>query len=287
MMTRPRALLITLAGLGAAAAGALTTGAWRWNAGTRDLRARIDAAREPTQPRTVDFRELAGLPAPAARYLRAVLTDGQPMIAAARARHSGTFNMNERGDSWRPFRSDQLVVVRRPGFDWDARIAMLPGVHVRVHDAYVAGEGVLYASVFGLLPVMDVTGGPGVAEGELMRFLAEAPWYPTVLLPSQGVAWEAVDDRSARATLRDGGVTVTLLFTFGADGLVETARSETRGRVVGEQVVPTPWQGRVWNYVARDGMRVPLEGEVAWILPEGPRPYWRGRMDRIEYEFAR
>jgi hypothetical protein len=50
--------------------------------------------------------------------------------------------------------------------------------------------------------------------------------------------------------------------------------------------VPTPWEGRWWNYAARDGIRVPLEGEVAWILPGGARPYWRGRLTRIAYEFG-
>ena len=40
-----------------------------------------------------------------------------------------------------------------------------------------------------------------------MRFFAA--WYPTALLPRQGVRWEAVDDRSARATLEEGDVTLT------------------------------------------------------------------------------
>jgi hypothetical protein len=25
---------------------------------------------------------------------------------------------------------------------------------------------------------------------------------------------------------------------------------------------------------------------VAWMLPEGPKPYWRGRLTRLAYEFA-
>jgi hypothetical protein len=42
------------------------------------------------------------------------------------------------------------VITRRPGFDWDARVAIMPGVPVRVHDAYIAGRGTLHAAVFGL-----------------------------------------------------------------------------------------------------------------------------------------
>ena len=61
---------------------------------------------------------------------------------------------------------------------------------------------------------------------------------------------------------------------------------ESRGRTVNGQVVPTPWQGRFWNYQTRGGMNVPLDGEVAWLLPAGEKPYWRGRISDIAYEFT-
>ncbi len=264
----------------------LAFGSLRWRAGRRELRARIEAGRMRTGPEVVDFRELDGLPAVVQRYFRTVLEDGQPVVAAARVRHNGSFNMGESSDRWKPFTSDQLVVIRAPGFDWDARITFVPGMAVRVHDAYVAGEGILCAALLGLFPVADLRGTPEVAEGELMRFLAEAAWYPTALLPGMGVRWQEVDARSARATLADGPTSVTLLFSFGPDGLIETVRAAARGRTLGGRVVPTPWQGRFWNYERRGGMLVPLEGEVAWLPPEGPKPYWRGRIAAIEYEFA-
>lgn len=61
---------------------------------------------------------------------------------------------------------------------------MLPGLPVRVHDAYITGEGMLHASLFGLVSVADQRGTPEMAQGELLRFFAEDTWYPTALLPS-------------------------------------------------------------------------------------------------------
>lgn len=63
-------------------------------------------------------------------------------------------------------------------------------------------------------------------------------------------------------------------------------RADARGRTVGGAVLPTPWHGRFWNYEMRGGLRIPIDGEVAWLLPEGPKPYWRGRIRSINYEFA-
>jgi hypothetical protein len=278
------ALITVVLALAAVLVGAWLYGAYRWNVGTQELRARLDAAREPVSPETVDFRELEGLPAPVQRYFRAVLEDGQPMVAGVRVQHTGTFNMGETNDQWKPFTSDQAVVTQRPGFDWNGRVAMVPGLPVRVHDAYVAGEGFLHASLLGLFSLVDMRGGGDVAEGELMRFFAEAAWYPTALLPSQGVRWRALDGRSAYATLTEGDISITMLFTFDKQGLIETVSTEARGRTVDGEVVPTPWLGRFWNYEERGGLVVPLDGEVAWLLPESEKPYWRAQITEIDYE---
>lgn len=261
-------------------------GQQRWIGLTRDLVGRLEAARTPPSPARFDARELDGLPAPVQRFFRAALTDGQAIVAAVSVEHHGSFNMGETTARWKPFTSQQRVVTRRPGFVWDARVMALPGVPVNVHDAYVAGEGMLHPALFGLITLIDLRGGGDVAHGELMRWLAEAAWYPTALLSSQGVRWDAVDERSARATLVDAPVSVTLLFRFNDDGLIDTARAEARGRTVGDTVVMTPWEGRFTNYVRRDGMRVPLAGEVAWLTPGARLPYWRGVITSLRYEFT-
>jgi hypothetical protein len=203
-------------------------------------------------------------------------------------RHRGTFNTSEAGDRWRPFTSEQRVRTRRPGFVWDGRVSLFPGFAAHVHDAYVAGEGLLRPALGGVFTLMELRGTSGsIAEGEFMRWFAEAAWYPTALLPSQGVRWEAVDERAARATMSDGAVSSTLTFTFGAEGLIEAVRAEARGRTVAGQVVPTPWEGRWAGYQQREGQRVPMRGEVAWLLPQGRKPYWRGEVEFLSYEAAR
>jgi hypothetical protein len=280
--------VITLGALLAAFWVLTSWGAVRWAASTRVLVDRLEAARSAPAPARYDaVRELAGLPPPVQRYFRSALTDGQPMLSAVTVEHRGTFNMGEVADQWKPFTSWQRVVMRRPGFVWNGKVTMLPGVAVHVHDAYVAGEGILRPAVLGLFTLMELQGSGEIAQGELMRFLAEAAWYPTALLPSQGVRWEAVDEQSARATLADGGLSLTLTFTFGSDGSMQRVRAEARGRTVAGSTVMTPWEGRWSDVQQHDGMRVPMTGEVAWLTPEGRKPYWRGTITSVQYESAR
>jgi hypothetical protein len=278
-------ILIVTLGLTVIITVALIYGSRRWESATKEMHAKLEAARRSIGRKTYSLDELIGLPAPVQNYFRAVLKDGQPIVSAVYVEHSGTFNMSGTGEKWKGFTSTQRVIAQRPGFDWEARIEMMPGLTARVHDAYIAGEGILHATLFGLVSLVNLRGTPEIAQGELMRFLAEAAWYPTALLPSQGVQWSAVDDFSANATLKDGETALTLLFRF-ENGLITSVHAEARGRTVAGAVIPTPWGGQWSNYELHDGICIPTEGEVAWLLPEGPKPYWRGRITSLRYEFA-
>lgn len=259
-------------------------GAWLWPQRMAEMQRRLAAAEQNLPDAAYDPAQLDGLPAPVARYLRAVLTPGQPRIRRAEMAHEGLFNMGEGADNWKPFTSTQSVTVARPGFVWDGRIAMAPGLPVRVIDAYVAGEGMLLPAILGLIPLTRLQGGGAIAEGELLRWLAETPWYPTALLPGGAVSWAAIDDHSARAMVTDGAVQVELTFTFGPDDLITTIRAEARSRTVAGAMIPTPWEGRWWGYERRNGFVVPTSGEVSWILPQGRKPYWQGRVTALHAE---
>jgi len=282
--------------LALAAAGLSLYGARRWSGEMQAMRGQLDAARiaamhaakrgESSPPTRYDERELEGLPAPVQRYFRTVLTDGQPLITAVTIDMAGTFNMSPTGEQWKPFTSRQRITTRRPGFLWDATISMLPGVQVRVVDSYIAGQGLLHATVQGLLSMAEMRGEGEIARGEFMRWFAEVAWYPTALLPSQGVRWEAVDAQSANATVVDGPLTLTLLFRFNEAGLIGAFRAEARGGMVGDKMVMAPWEGSWSNYQWRNGVQVPFTGEVAWMRPEGRRPYFVGTVTSLAFEFS-
>ncbi len=100
------------------------------------------------------------------------------------------------------------------------------------------------------------------------------------------VRWEAVDDRSANATIVDGPLTLTLLFRFNDAGLIGSFRAEARGGMVGNKMVMAPWEGNWSNYQVRNGVMLPLTGEVAWMRPEGRRPYFVGTVTSLKLEFS-
>lgn len=263
-----------------------------WNAASLSLHAGLEAGRSdqkmlPASPPThYDPRELTGLPAPVQRYFRTVLKDGQAIVSAVTLDMGGRFNMSPDGEQWKPFTARQRVVTRRPGFVWDARMALFPGVPVNVIDGYVAGEGMLHAAALGLFTLAGVRGGGEIARGEFMRYLAETAWYPTALLPSQGVQWKPVDDHSATATLADGPLALTLLFRFNEAGLIGSVHADSRPATQGKKTVNMPWEGSWSNYQPVNGLLIPMTGEAAWIRPQGRKVYFKGEVKTFRHEFG-
>lgn len=262
------------------------TAAYRWKTATAEMVARLERAGTARDAVRFSPAELAGLPDPVVRYFRTILRDGQPLVRRARFRQKGQFLLKPETNGWAPFEATQDVATAPPGFVWNARIRVGPGVAVRVRDAFVDDRGYMVASLMGLVPLAHVEGTPEIAAGALHRYLAEAAWFPTALLPSAGVVWTPLDEASARASLTVGATSVWLDFHFGPDGLIHRVFTPERARDVGGRAVSTPWQGRWSDYAEREGMRVPLRGEVEWLLPDGPQVYWRGQIVEIEYELT-
>jgi hypothetical protein len=269
-------------------AGAVTLlgASWKWRTESRGLVAGLFAAERHAAASRYDARDVEQLPAPVLRYFHHVLQDGQPLIVRARLAHEGEFNARDGAEKWAPFRSISTFTVFPPAFVWDARIAMAPGLPVLVRDSYAGGMGQMRGAMFGLIPVAHAEGTPELASGALMRYLAEAAWFPTALLPISGVQWLPIDEHRALATLTDAGVTTRLEFRFDENNEIAEVYSPARYRQVGNTAVATPWSGSSSNVMSWHGMKIPTTNEVRWQLPDRTLPYYRGRVVDVEYEFV-
>ena len=270
--------------LGACTAGLVMVGKQRARRRTSRLRARLNRARVALAAVPYAPEHLHDAPAPVQRYFSSVLKEGQRPITSVQLAQSGQLRLEPGSDRWRPFQASQVCTTSPPGFDWAACVQMAPGLAAYVNDTYVAGRGSLRASVLGLITVAHAEGTPEMAQGELLRYLAEAAWFPTALLPSPHLHWEPIDDSRARVSLRDGRNEASLEVRFGPDGLIESVFAPLRPRDPGGALPPAPWLGRFRSYAWRNGVQIPLEGEVEWRLAEGPFVYWRGRIVDIRCE---
>ncbi|MDI5932826.1 hypothetical protein QLQ84_03405 [Halomonas sp. LN1S58] len=277
-------LLIGSGGILVAVAIAVLAGRARDTTRARRMEAALIESASRPDNEAVDAASRTELPAPVARYFRHVLMDQRRAIKTARIRQAGVLRTSTTAGRWLPFTATQLVVPPAVGFLWNARVEMPLATHLRVRDSYIDGSGAGCVSLLSALPVASAADTPALNSGALHRYLAEAVWCPTALLPRSGVMWSPIDDHTAMATMTDRGTTVSLQFRFNDAGEVVGIYSPGRfGRFDGEYR-RVPWEGHFRDYQVQGGMRVPGYGEVGWHDGGTLQLVWKGRITEVQYE---
>ncbi len=128
---------------------------------------------------------------------------------------------------------------------------MVPLMKVRIRDAYVPGRGSTQGKIFALASVVDEHDKPELNAGALQGYLAEAVWFPTALLPDEGVKWSAIDNSRALITLTDSRTTISLEFHFNDVGEITGVFTPGRYREVNRKYELTPWAGHLQRYEER------------------------------------
>lgn len=250
-------------------------------------RSRLLVRHDHGYARVVDLSELSDLPGCVQRYFRYALSPGQLTVRSVRMLQKGALRLGKNEWSWQPFTAEQVVSTRPAGFIWNAVVRMPLGINIHVVDSYFGFEGETEAELGSLIRLAKVSGRSEVATAALLRFLAEAVWYPTALLPSAGVNWRESGENRAVARLVDGENSVELEFRFDPGGPVVSVFSSGRNRLVKGHFELTPWEGLLFDYELNRRMMVPMRASVRWHLPEGTFPVWEGELQTIQYDFGR
>ena len=232
----------------------------------------------------VNLEEINTLPDPVKNYFKRVLTDGAPIIKHVSISQTGGFRTRPEMTGWSRMKASQFFSTMPRAFVWDASISVISGLSVKVCDSYISGQGAMKVKLFSIIPLIDLQKQRELNEAALQRYLAEAVWFPTALLPSQGVAWKASGENKAEATISDCGSTVSLEFEFNEKAEVISVYSPGRYRETAGKFEPTPWKGYFSNYLRLNDMFIPQNGEVEWHLTDRIYPYWRASLSSIKYE---
>jgi hypothetical protein len=228
---------------------------------------------------------LEGLPPPVRRYLKHALPPDLRGLRLARYEQTGTLRTDPRRDNWTEFTATQVIAPRMLEFLWTAHASIAPLLHVQVRDSFVRGRGAGQVALLSAIPITSAGGTMEMNSGSLHRFLAEAVWYPSALLPSPALTWTPLNDFRALATLTDGTTKVSLEFRFNSDNEVTGIYTEGRWGTFDGTFKQVAWEGTFRNYSRRQGILVPSDGEVGWYIDGEWRSVWRGTVTSASMEF--
>ena len=191
----------------------------------------------------------------------------------------GVFKMSP-SDTEMVFEAHQKISLSSPSFSWVAKI-IKSGVPIIICDRLIDNQGELQARLFGSLSVAKASGSE-LLRGELLRYLAEVPWYPLAILNQPEVRWKTIDATTVSGEIEINNTIARIEYYFDENGLIERIFSPDRGRMIGSEVIPTPWEGSFSKYKEIKGLLIPTHGEVSWFLPGGKFTYFKG--DIVKYK---
>lgn len=170
-------------------------------------------ALQPNEPGLFAEEMVADLPEPARRYFSYAIRTGTPLLPVAEIEMTGQFSLGSKDDpSYQPMEARQILAAPE-GFVWAMR--RRGGMPLSGSDS---GQWTRFR-IFGLIPVARLGGDVDHTRSAFGRYSAEAViWAPAALLPGPGIAWTAVDDDTARVSVRHGDLSQAVEVTVDRKG---------------------------------------------------------------------
>jgi hypothetical protein len=267
----------------AVAYGFLTEGPWSFRAQfDRDVAAGLS---RPFATSVVTDLDLAGLPEPVGRYLRATGVVGRPRVHNYRLRFRGRFSSAPE-EVWMPFVAEQQSFADQPTRLFLMR-ARMSGMPVNVFHRLVDGRATMRVKVAGAIPMVDASGDVMDRSEAVTLFNDMCVLAPGTLL-DHTIAWEPVDARTVRARFTNRTQTIAATLLFGDDGRLtnfisdDRSRSSPDGKVFTRLRFSTP----VRDYRDFGDARLPAHGEARWSLPEGEFTYGEFELVSVLYNVS-
>ena len=230
---------------------------------------KLFAASENISGKVYTSMQIKDLPVPVQRYFKYSLKENQPYVSYVRLQHGGEFRAS---NNWASIEGQEYFTVQKPGFVWFGRVPLFSA-----KDVYIDGTGNLKVKLLSLIKIVDVK-GKEADQGELLRWLGEAPLFPTALLPSENLKWEPIDNNSAKVIFTDKNLTIEGVFYFNEEGQITQFKTKRYKDKTLEN-----FTGHCGDYRTVDGMKVPFYLEATWNLESGDFSYAKFRVKKIEY----
>jgi hypothetical protein len=235
-------------------------------------------------PEPLEEADLAGLPDPVGRYVRAAGAVGRPRPRNVRVEFDADMRRRPGADPM-PSTSIQVNFFDRPArlFLMRARMFRLP---VRALHVYRDETATFRVRVASLVDMVNLA-GPEISAAETVTVLNDMCVMAPGALADPRLTWEEVDDRSSLVRFTNGPHTVTATLMFDDHGLLVDFVSDDRPDSSTGTFVPRRWRTPLSDYrPIADGVRVATKGAAIYEHPDGPFAYGEFQMRSIAYDVS-
>ncbi|WP_422122469.1 DUF6920 family protein [Planococcus sp. X10-3] len=232
-------------------------------------------------PNKIKAEMTESLPSAVKNWLHAIGAVGREPIHSIRLKQTGTIKLKPEQREWTASESEQITHTDPPAFRWDVKMKLAPGIYVTGKDSFEQGKGSMRIKLGGIMPISKTMENEKTDQSSLQRYLMELAWYPTAAVGPY-ISWEAEDDYTAIATLKYAGLKGSATFYF--DEQYELLKVEAwRYKESDDDSRLVLCTGAIKEQQWVDGLKIPVEIEISWLLEHGPFTWYRFRASDIRF----
>jgi hypothetical protein len=221
---------------------------------------------------------VADLDEPVQRYFLHAIELGTSLASYVELEMNGSFRLQPNAE-WLPMLASQIISSSN-GFVWQARIgkglASFSGA-----DYYAQNQGRVKFSLWGLIPLVDARDG-NINRSSVGRLCIEYIWLPSVLLPQNGVVWQAVSDNIIQANFEIDNEPITLTLNIDCHGKLLNLSLPRWGDVTEDKDWQyIPFGGEVEAEKTFSGYTIPVRMHAGYWF--GTDRYWAFFQATVEH----
>ncbi|MEQ8878073.1 MAG: hypothetical protein RLQ12_00500 [Cyclobacteriaceae bacterium] len=235
---------------------------------------------ERTRSLTTDLltaADIKHLPRPVQHYLRYAGVLDHPNVTSIQLKFSG--EMRGKQQSWFSFNSVQHNVFDIPSRYFFMRGKFF-GLSIPGYHKYEDGKASMEISLFGVLPVAQVS-GTEMNEAETVTFFNDLCLFAPAALIDDRISWEPVDDHETIATFTHGQISIKATLQFNDEGQLINFISQDRYEV--SEMRQIPFSTPVLAYEHINGRNIVSAAEAIWHYSDGPFVYGRFKLEDATY----
>lgn len=215
------------------------------------------------------------------KYFKNSIPDSSYSSSYAYLKLNGEIKTGE-NSNWQQVTAEEHLSVSQPAYIWNAKLKMNDIVSARAIETYINGTGNILIKLFSSLKISDATGGY-VDQSGLTRYLCDAVFVPSALLPNEFLEWEFVEQGKVKGTLRFKDLKADADFYFNSSGEVTRIETSDRYRTTPAGYVRNLLSITLSDYRTFGSYKIPTYFETAWQTKNGKFVFGKFNITDAQY----
>ncbi|MBK7104610.1 MAG: hypothetical protein IPH62_04945 [Ignavibacteriae bacterium] len=228
------------------------------------------------------FSQIENQPKLIKKYFKTVIDDSSQIPNFITLNQSGEIKTEE-NSNWLKIKSAEYFTTQKPNLLLDAEIGNSKFFWIEIVDSYLKSKGNTLIKINSSVTIGD-SWGIEIDKSNLFKYLSEAVYFPSSLLPSENLIWNILDSNIAEIKFTNSKTSVVAKLFFSENETINKIETLDKFRPMNDNYKESLFTIYFSDYKKYNSFLIPTYCEVEWELEKGKFKFGKFKIDNIKYE---